>query len=296
MNLWCEWSNLEVPKSITLLTPKNSSLTGSVLEEIEFYVPQYMGGGAALEVIPQMKNLRVLQLPTAGFEDALKYWRPGVTICNAGKVHSTSTSELAVGLAIAAQRGFPEFIRNQQKGIWGHQRFPSLADSKVAIIGYGDVGKQIAERLKSFEVDITAYSRSGKDGAKIITELDADLPLFDIVILIAPLTDETKGMFGSQRLSLMKSDALLINVARGQLVDTDALLRELRSGRLRAALDVTDPEPLPPDHPLWKESNCIITPHVGGDTSAFEPRMHSLLKAQLERHLSGEPLRYVVKS
>lgn len=295
MKLWCEWDDFQAPIGIEVLGPTKHSLATSSLENIEIYVPKYMAGHEALEVIPAMKNLKILQLPTAGYEEALQYWRPGVTICNAAGVHSTATAELAIGLAIAAQRGFRQFALDQEVGRWNHQRFPTLADCKVAIIGYGDIGRAIAARLANFEVEVIAYSKSGREGSLPIQNLDSELPSFDIVILIAPLTEETKGLFGRDRLKLMKDGALLVNVARGQLVDTDALLVELESGRLRAALDVTDPEPLPTNHPLWRAPNCIITPHVGGDTMAFEPRFKALLKSQLELLIAGKTLRNIVK-
>jgi len=296
MNLWCEWSDLTVPEGVTHLHPGNFSLEDSNLSEIEFYVPTYMSGAAGFAPINEMRNLRVLQLPNAGYDDALTYWRPGVTICNAAGVHSTSTAELAVGLAIAAQRDFYRFANAQSEGKWEHLRARSLADSRIAIIGYGDIGREIEARLKPFEVSITAYSKSGRAGSKSIAELDRDLPSYDIVILILPLSNETKGMFDAPRLALMRDGALLVNVARGPIVDTDALLSELRSGRLRAALDVTDPEPLPANHPLWRAPNTIITPHVGGDTKAFKPRFQALLGDQLSRYISGQPLRNIVKS
>ena len=296
MNLWCEWSDFKVPGGVTLHHPLNFPLETSQLDAIEFYVPTYMSGASGFAPIAAMQNLKVLQLPNAGYDDALGYWRAGMTICNAAGVHSTSTAELAVGLAIAAQRNFLDFAKAQVEARWAHQRARSLADSKIAVIGYGDIGKEIQARLAPFEVSITAYSKSGRAGSKLIAELDGDLPLYDIVILILPLSDETRGMFDARRLARMKTGALLINVARGPIVDTDALLRELENGRLRAALDVTDPEPLPADHPLWRAPNVLITPHVGGDTSAFNPRFQALLTDQLNRYISGQPLRNIVKS
>lgn len=296
MNFWCEWSDLEVPKGITHLHPNNFPLETSNLDEIEFYVPTYMSGAAGFAPIEKMNNLRVLQLPYAGYDDALNYWRSGVTLCNAAGVHSTATAELAVGLAIAAQRNFFNFAIAQLAAKWEHQRARSLADSKIAIVGYGDIGKEIEARLKRFEVSVTAYSKSGRAGSKSITEFDKDLPTYNIVILIVPLNDETRGFFDARRLGLLQDGALLVNVARGPIVDTDALLLELQSGRLRAALDVTDPEPLPANHPLWSAPNTIITPHVGGDTAAFKPRFQALLIDQLERYIKGKPLKNIVKT
>jgi len=296
MNFWCEWSDFSAPMGVTLHHPLTLPLETSDLDAIEFYVPPYMSGAAGFAPVKAMPNLRVLQLPNAGYDDALEYWRPGMTICNAAGVHSTSTAELAVGLAIAAQRNFMDFAKSQLEGKWDHKRARSLADSQVAIVGYGEIGKEIEVRLQPFEVTVTAYSKSGRAGSKPIEYLDNDLPNYDIVILIVPLSEETRGLFNASRLRLMRDGALLINVARGPVVDTKALLHELESGRLRAALDVTDPEPLPTSHPLWQAPNLFITPHVGGDSSAFKPRFHALLADQLNRYISKQPLRNVVKS
>jgi phosphoglycerate dehydrogenase-like enzyme len=253
-----------------------------------------MGGAKALSYAAQMPNLKTLQMLNAGYDDALAYLRPGLTLCNARGVHDASTAELAVGLAIASRRGFPEFMREQIAGRWSHHRTSALSDSKIGIIGYGSIGKKIAKNLSGFEVSITAFTQSGRDGSLTIDQLDAHLPALDIIILILPLSDSSRHLFNAKRIAAMKDGALLINVARGPVVETDALVKELNSGRIFAALDVTDPEPLPAGHPLWSAKNLLLVPHVGGNSDAFEPRGRALVESQLQLLAAGAPLEHVV--
>ena len=144
MRVWTQWSDLFAPDGITLLSPDNFPLDSADLSQIDMYVPSYMGGAKALSYAAKMSNLKILQMLNAGYDDALAYLRPGLTLCNARGVHDASTAELAVGLAIASRRGFAEFIREQVAGTWNHRRFPALSDSKVGIIGFGSIGKEVA--------------------------------------------------------------------------------------------------------------------------------------------------------
>lgn len=294
INVWTQWDDLSAPAGITLLSPENFPLDTSDLSQIDFYVPLYMGGAKALSYAAQMPNLKTLQMLNAGYDDALAYLRPGLTLCNARGVHDASTAELAVGLAIASRRGFPEFMREQIAGRWSHHRTSALSDSKIGIIGYGSIGKKIAKNLSGFEVSVTAFTQSGRDGSLTIDQLDAHLPELDIIILILPLSDSSRHLFNAKRLAAMKDGALLINVARGPVVETDALVNELNSGRIFAALDVTDPEPLPTGHPLWSAKNLLLLPHVGGNSDAFEPRGRALVESQLRLLGAGAPLEHVV--
>ena len=292
--IWTQWDDLSLPENFIGLSPVTAPLNGNNLSEITFYVPPYMGGRNALLPTLRMPKLRVLQLPNAGYEDALEFARPGLTICNARGVHDASTAELAVGLAIAATRGFPTFIRNQSRGEWVHEKRKSLTDSRIGIVGFGSVGQKIKRNLSGFEVEIVSFSRSGSHGSQKMSELDDELPTLDIVILSMPLNSASRGLFGDKRLALMKDGALIVNVARGPVIDTSALLAELNSGRLIAALDVTDPEPLPRGHLLWSAKGVLISPHVGGASTAFEPRIRKLVEDQLRRLEVAEPLKNIV--
>jgi phosphoglycerate dehydrogenase-like enzyme len=237
-----------------------------------------------------MKNLKVVHYNQAGYEDILPHIPQGVILCNGTGVHDVSTSELAVGLTIASRRGFAEFMDNQKKGIWQRRTKPALADSHVGIVGYGHIGKRIASLLEMFETKVTAFTRSGSDGSIKIAEFDEYLPTLDVIILILPLTAESKNFMNANRIKKMKDGATLVNVARGAIIDTDALVAELHTGRITAGLDVTDPEPLPAGHPLWSAPNVIISPHVGGDSGAFQPRARKLVQEQLARLAKNEPL------
>lgn len=292
--VWSQWEDLQVPAGFISLHPGSCDLESADTSSITFYVPQYMGGRKALEYSKKMPSLKYLQVPNAGFDDALEYLIPGSILCNARGVHDDSTAELAVGLAIAVRRGFQDFVRAQDSGDWAHKRYPSFSDSVVAIVGYGSIGQSLAKKLSGFELSVTAFSRSGKDGAKTLDQLDAFLPKADIVFLTLPLNAESKHLFNKERFAKMKDGSLIINVGRGPIIDTDALLVELESGRISAGLDVTDPEPLPADHRLWKAPNLLIAPHVGGDTTAFEARGKKLVEEQLARLAAGSELINIV--
>lgn len=292
--VWTQWPDLKLPAGVTHLPTDGIAPAAGDLDKVEFYVPRYMGGPAAIAMIPDMNSLKIIQSPNAGVDDVLKIRPDGVTLCNAAGVHDASTAELAIALAITSRRGFAAFAADQAEGRWTHVRMPSLADSNVAIVGYGNIGKMIGTMLENFEVSVTAFSRSGKDGALTFDHFDRLLPTFDVIILIVPLNDQTRHLMNAQRLAAMKNGAALINVARGAVVDTQALIAELNSERITAGLDVTDPEPLPVGHPLWSAQNVIITPHVGGDSEAFTPRGRKLVEEQLARYASGAPLLHIV--
>jgi phosphoglycerate dehydrogenase-like enzyme len=292
--IWTQWDDLNVPAKFKRLSPNNTPIETSDLSEITFYVPTYMGGRPALELTKKMKNLKVLQMPNAGYDDAIEYVREGITLCNGKSIHDDSTAELAVGLTIASLRGIPDFVRNQDKSAWVHVKNQSINDKKIGIIGFGSIGSTIAKMLSGFSVEIIPFTQSGRDNTIAISNLDKHLPTLDVVILILPLTAESKHLFNAQRLSLMKAGSLLVNVARGPIVDTDALVKELNSGRITSALDVTDPEPLPSDHPLWKAKGVLISPHVGGNTSAFEKRARRLIESQLQLLAEGKSLNNVI--
>lgn len=290
MKIWTQWSDLTLPAGMTHLDSDGFIPSASQFDEIEFYVPSYMGGLKTIEIIPRMKNLKVVHYNQAGYEDILPHIPQGVSLCNGTGIHDVSTSELAIGLAIACRRGFAEFMDNQKQGIWKRTTKPALADSHVGIIGYGHIGKRIATLLEMFETKVTAFTRSGSDGSIKIAEFDQYLPKLDVIILILPLTAESKNFMNAERIKKMKAGATLVNVARGAIIDTDALVAELHTGRITAGLDVTDPEPLPEGHPLWSAPNVIICPHVGGDSGAFQPRARTMVQQQLQLLSENKPL------
>jgi phosphoglycerate dehydrogenase-like enzyme len=269
------------------------------IDEVAFYVLPYMRGPAVLARAAEMPKLQVAQTLTAGYEEFLPLVPPGVTLCNAAGLHDTSTAELAIALALASGRHLDDFARNQTAGAWRFEWGRALADQRVLIIGYGHIGQAIERRLDGFEVAsvtrVARHARTGPPEVHPIEELHRLLPQADVTFLIAPHTPQTEGMIGAAELALLPDGALLVNVARGKLVHTDALVAELSAGRIRAALDVTDPEPLPSDHPLWRQPGVLISPHVGGASSAFFPRADRLIAAQLSRFVAGQPLENVVR-
>ena len=292
--IWTQWDDLKLPDGVTHAATDGVAPFAQDLDSIEFFVPAYMGGPKAISMISQMSSLKVIQSPNAGVDDLLAILPAGITLCNAAGVHDASTAELAVALSIASRRGFAAFAQDQAAQRWGHARMSSLTDSKIAIVGYGNIGKTIAKMFSSFDVEITAFSKSGRDGALIFDQFDSLIPTFDVIILIVPLTAQTHHLMNATRLAAMKDGSALVNVARGPVVDTEALITQLNSGRITAALDVTDPEPLPAGHPLWSARNVIITPHVGGDSSAFIPRGRKLVEAQIARYVAKQELINVI--
>ena len=262
--------------------------------DCEFYVPSYRFSRRVVTVIPTMPKLQVIQTLTAGVEHVLPHVPDGVTVCNAAGVHDAATSELAVGLMIGAQRRLAELVRAQDEHVWDSQMGGAVADRNVLVIGAGNIGRAIERRLSGFECATTLVGRTARQGVRAMSELPALLPAADVVVLIVPLTDETRGLVDREFLAGMKDGALLVNVARGAIVVTDDLLAEVTTGRLRAALDVTDPEPLPPEHPLWDAPGVVVTPHVGGASDAMWPRSYRLVAEQLRRITRGEPLLNVV--
>jgi phosphoglycerate dehydrogenase-like enzyme len=268
-----------------------------------FYVVPYMKPSPlCVRPMGRMSNVRVVQTLSAGIdhvEPGLGKLPAGVRLCNARGVHEASTGELTLALILASLRGIPDFVRAQDRGEWLGGFRPALADKTVLIVGYGSIGEAIEDRLVPFEVArVARVARSQRTTARgpvhPLTELPALLPEADVVILSTPLNETTRGLAGADFLSRMKDGALLVNVARGPVVDTKALLAELETGRITAALDVTDPEPLAPEHPLWRAPGVLISPHVGGPTSAFLPRAKRLLVDQLNRYVNREPLRNVI--
>ncbi len=273
-----------------VVVPADLSEVPASVAEVELYVPPYGFTEADAAAIVAMDSLRVIQTMTAGVDHVREHVPAGVLLCNGRGVHDASTAELAMTLVLASLRGIPGYVRAQDAGEWTHGFRPALADRTVLIVGYGAVGEAFERRLAGFEVDVLRVARTARDGVHAFADLAALLPRADVVVLIVPLTQETSGMVDADFLARLTDGALLVNVARGPVVDTEALIAELHSGRISAALDVTDPEPLPAGHPLWSAPHLLLSPHVGGATSAMAPRSYRLVREQLERFAAGEPL------
>ena len=268
--------------------------------EVEFYVPSFFPSPASSAVLSQMRALRVVQALTAGVDWIRPHVPPSAALCNARGAHDASTAEWVVAAMLGALRSFPLLSAEQAAGRWAYQGTDQLATKNVLIVGYGAIGAAVEQRLAGFEVTVKRVARRprpGTGGAGEVAGLDelpSLLPEADVVVLLVPFTAQTKALADSGFLARMKDGALLVNAARGAVVDTAALVAEVASGRLRAALDVTAPEPLPPGHELWSLPGAFITPHVAASTPVSRQRAARLVREQAEAYLRGEPLRNVI--
>lgn len=272
--------------------------TGTPPRDVDLWVPGYVMNPRTIERAPEIEGLRVVQLQSAGFDGMPELLQPGVTLCNASGVHDDATAEHAIGMTLAVLRGTADAVRNQDRGTW--VRMPgrqSLADARVMILGYGSIGRAVAERLVPMKAHVTGVASRPRTDDLVgqvhgFDELADLLPLHDVVILLVPHNERTDKMVDDAFLAQLKDGALVVNVARGAVADTDAIIAH--AGRLRFALDVTDPEPLPDGHPLWSAPDVLVTPHVAGGTTAMLPRMAALVRTQVERLVAGEELLHVV--
>ncbi len=263
-------------------------------DQVEYIVLPLGSKPETVRKIAALPSLRVVQLLSAGADHVLPHLPGHITLCNARGAHTAATAELTVGMIIASLRKFDRFAVAQRAGRWEPAPSPLIAGQRVLIVGYGDIGAAVERRLAGWEVTIERVARHARDGVHAIGELPSLLKNADIVVILVPVTEETRQLVNRDFLRRMKDGALLVNAARGVIVDTGALLDELSSGRIRAALDVTDPEPLPEGHPLWQAPGLLLTPHVGGAVYESGPRAYRVVSEQLERLAVGQPLRNVI--
>jgi len=280
----------EVPQGLRYVWSAPGAPPPDDLDEVELVVPPYAFGDVDPAVFGRMPRLRVVQSLTAGVEHLEPHVPDGVLLCNGGGIHDASTAELALTLILGSLRGIPEFVRAQDRGEWAWEWRPALADKQVLILGHGRIGAAIEGRLSPVEGDVVRVARTARDGVHAVADLPRLLPEADVVVVIIPSTPATRHLVDAGFLAAMKDGALLVNVARGAIVDTDALVSALHEGRIQAALDVTDPEPLPAGHPLWTAPHLLVSPHTGGSSTAMWPRAHRLVRDQLARFAAGEPL------
>jgi len=241
-----------------------------------------------------MTSLRVLQLPSAGVEWIAGRVPGGVTLCSARGVHDASVADWAAGAILMMQRRLAVFRDAQTEGRWRPQDAPDLAGTSLLIVGHGAIGRALEARMTPFGVRVQGVARRPRPGVAGMDALPELLGQADVVAIGLPLTPATEGIVDAGFLARMNPGALLVNYARGRHVVTADLLDALGEGRVRAALDVTDPEPLPDGHPLWTAPGALITPHIAGDTDGRHVRVFALMRGQLERLAAGEPPANVV--
>lgn len=284
------------------LSPLPSGLRGVVwdmkeapdasLGSIDGVILPYLNASAVLSSLADVPDLKFVQTQSTGYDGVPEAAGPAAAVATASGVHAAATAELAVGLILAKLRGIDQAVKDQQIESWKPQRRQSLADRRILLLGIGGIGKELAKRLEPFEVAITRVGSSARTDADGQVHSSDDLVALaaehDILVSVLPLTDKTHHLVDEKVLAALPDGALVVNVGRGAVISTDALTREVVSGRLSCAVDVVDPEPLPAGHALWSAENALITPHVGGNASAFEPRILKLLKSQLELLAAGE--------
>jgi phosphoglycerate dehydrogenase-like enzyme len=262
--------------------------------EVDFLVGNYGGRPPEATALAALPRLRVIQLLSAGVEPWLPLVPDGVVLCNGRGVHGGSTAELAVAGLLSLLRRLPEFAAAQRRGEWAPAEADDLDRAPILVLGAGDIARRVAAALRVFDASVTLVGRTAREDVRTLADLPELLPACRAVVVTLPLTGQTRGLVDAAFLAALPDGAVVVNVARGALVDTDALVAELRSGRLSAFLDVTDPEPLPPGSPLWTAPNVLITPHVGGGTSGWRRRGYQLVREQLGRYAAGEPLVNVI--
>jgi phosphoglycerate dehydrogenase-like enzyme len=287
----------ELPPGVTVeVSPAGEAAFPSDPATVEFWAPPFLSRSETVGLLGLMPAVKVVQLMSAGAEIWVDRMPAGVTLCDGRGVHDSSTAEWAAAAVLAYVRAFPGFVRAQERREWTHGPTDELAGKRVLIVGAGSIGTALAARLAPFDVSLTLVARRARpgDGVYGVDDLPDLLPHADVVVLLVPLTPLTRGLVDGGFLAALPDGALVVNGARGPVVRTDALQREVASGRLHAVLDVTDPEPLPADHPLWTMPNVFITPHVAGSVPGLRRRAYRLVGEQLRRYVAGEPLHNVV--
>jgi phosphoglycerate dehydrogenase-like enzyme len=264
------------------------------IDQVEFLVGGYGGATMSPEALARMPRLSVIQLLSAGVESWLPVVPPGVVLCNGRGIHGGPTAELAIAGLLAVLRELPRFVEQQRDRVWRATEVHSLDGMRVLVLGAGDIGQRVASVVRLLDAEATLVARHQRPGVEPIAALPELLAQHDVVVVALPLTAETEGLVDAAFLAAMRDGAVLVNIARGKIVHTTALVAELQAQRLQAFLDVTEPEPLPADHPLWTAPGVLITPHVGGGTPGWANRAYRLVREQLSRFVAGEPLRNVV--
>ncbi|WP_037313852.1 2-hydroxyacid dehydrogenase [Amycolatopsis orientalis] len=291
------WSDLALPEGLSArLYDGTGPLPDGDLGDVEFYVLPYDSGAEPTKLLDRLPSLKLVQSLSAGVEKLLPLVPAGVKLANGRGLHDLSVAEHALALIHAAQRDLPRWFAQQAAGSWEREHTRSLADSRVLLVGYGSIGQAIERQLLAAEAVVTRVASRARPAEAVhgVGELAELLPSADIVVLILPETPATMGLLGAAELAALPDGALVVNVGRGSAIDTAALTAETVAGRLRAALDVVEPEPLPAGHPLWTAPGVVITPHIAGGSASFYPRAKRLVTEQLRRYAAGEePLNVV---
>lgn len=277
----------DVPGVTTLRYDPDGELPAGAASA-QVLVAPFLATSEAVSMTDDLPELRLVQLLTAGAEAWVGRLPEGVALADCRGAHGGATAEWIVSTLLATYRHLPRFVRAQTEADWDYHQTEELAGKRVLIVGAGDVAENTVRRLAPFEVTTTLVGRRARDGVHGIDEVRDLLPEHDACVVIVPLTDDTRGLIDAAFLAAMPDGAVIVNAARGPVADTDALTAELTSGRLRAAVDVTDPEPLPAGHPLWTAPGLLLTPHVGGSVPGAMPRAYRIAAEQIAAFARGE--------
>lgn len=261
---------------------------GSDAAPAQVLIPPYLATDELIGRVVELPALRLVQLLTVGVDVWHGRLPDGVALSSCRGAHSAPTAEWVLATLLACYRELPGFVAQAQRRVWQPKATDGLFGKRVLVVGAGDVGRRVRARLLACDASVTMVGRRGADGVHPVSELRSLLPEHDVVVLVVPLTEQTRGMVDASFLAAMPDGAVLVNAARGPVVHTDALLAELTAGRLRAALDVTEPEPLPPDHPLWTAPNVLITPHVAGSVLGLHQRAYGVAARQIAAFADGK--------
>jgi phosphoglycerate dehydrogenase-like enzyme len=259
----------------------------------EFLVPSHATRGL-LELLVGMPSLRVVQTLSAGVDWLLRAVPAGVTLCDARGARDAAVAEWVLAAVLALGKHLPELRDRQLEQRWIASEPEDIAGRTVMILGYGSIGGAVEARLAPFGVELIRVAGHARPGVHPVAELAGLLPRAQVLVVLLPFTAETDGLLDGEALRCLPHGAWLVNAARGRIIDHAALLELLQLGHLRAALDVTDPEPLPRGHPLWTAPGTLITPHLAGDSPAANRRAFALVGEQVRRYARGQPLANVV--
>jgi phosphoglycerate dehydrogenase-like enzyme len=284
-----------LPESVELHMIPESSTPPAEIRDAEFLVPPY-DNPAVLELLAQMPRLAVVQAISAGTEHLLPWVPAAVTVCNARGTRDLAVAEWAIAAIFAMEKRLPTFIERQREHRWRHELLQEVAGKRALVVGYGSIGQRIAEMLVALGVEVQGMASKARPGVYGVQSLPKLLGEADIVVVTVPLTPSTQHLLDDRMLARMRPGALLVNASRGAVVETNALIAHLSAGHIRAALDVSEPEPLPPEHPLWDQPGLLLTPHLAGDSPQAEHRVYRFIGEQIRRYARGEPLHNVVRA
>ncbi|NNH73808.1 2-hydroxyacid dehydrogenase [Nocardia uniformis] len=283
-----------VPEGVELIFWPGTEELPAGFERAEVFVPPWWAKQRAAREMARMPKLQLVQTLGAGYDWIIGGLPPGVLLANASGVNARPVAEWVLGGILNTVRGFPGFYRDQLEARWDQRMAGELGGSRAVVLGYGQVGQRVAALLRAFDVDVAVVASASRPGVFGPADVVDLLRAADIVVVAVPLNTETTAMVDERFLARMRDGSILVNVARGAVVDTDALVAELKVDRIRAVLDVTDPEPLPTDHELWRMPGVIITPHVASVVPSFLPSSYRRIRAQLVRMLNGDEPENVV--